>query len=136
MPVENNEIRNTQVVRQWRILLEVASTQQADPHALSQKFNVTAKTIRRDLHALAEAGFFAKHVVKASARSVEEIEKEPDCDSYIEDIRKLSTEGFRYYAAGKCGCGYPYKYHPQTFRMDWADFQEHAEECEVWVNAV
>lgn len=50
--------RNHQLIRQWRILLRLASARVATTYyALAADYGVSARTIRRDLAALQEAGF-------------------------------------------------------------------------------
>jgi predicted DNA-binding transcriptional regulator YafY len=51
-------MRNAEVIRQWQILREVESRRTGVTiHELADLVNVTTRTIRRDLHALQEAGF-------------------------------------------------------------------------------
>jgi len=49
--------RNAEVVRQWKILLELEASRRATINGLSELCDVTTRTIRRDLDALQEAGF-------------------------------------------------------------------------------
>jgi predicted DNA-binding transcriptional regulator YafY len=49
--------RNAEVVRQWRILLELEASRRGTINGLAEKCHVTTRTIRRDLDALQEAGF-------------------------------------------------------------------------------
>lgn len=50
--------RNHQLIRQWRILLRLASARVATTYsALATDYGVSVRTIRRDLAALQEAGF-------------------------------------------------------------------------------
>jgi predicted DNA-binding transcriptional regulator YafY len=49
--------RNAEVIRQWKILLEIESSRRGTIKGLAEKCDVTTRTIRRDLDALQEAGF-------------------------------------------------------------------------------
>jgi predicted DNA-binding transcriptional regulator YafY len=49
--------RNAEVVRQWRILLEIEASRRGTIDHLAEMCGVTTRTIRRDLDALQEAGF-------------------------------------------------------------------------------
>jgi len=49
--------RNAEVVRQWKILLELEASRRGTINGLAEKCGVTTRTIRRDLDALQEAGF-------------------------------------------------------------------------------
>jgi len=49
--------RNAEVVRQWKILLEIEASRRGTINGLAQICGVTTRTIRRDLEALQEAGF-------------------------------------------------------------------------------
>jgi predicted DNA-binding transcriptional regulator YafY len=49
--------RNAEVVRQWKILLEIESSRRGTVNGLAELCGVTTRTIRRDLDALQEAGF-------------------------------------------------------------------------------
>jgi predicted DNA-binding transcriptional regulator YafY len=49
--------RNAEVIRQWKILLEIESSRRGTVNGLAEKCGVTTRTIRRDLDALQEAGF-------------------------------------------------------------------------------
>jgi predicted DNA-binding transcriptional regulator YafY len=49
--------RNAEVVRQWRILLELEASRWGTIDGLAEKCGVTTRTIRRDIDALQEAGF-------------------------------------------------------------------------------
>jgi predicted DNA-binding transcriptional regulator YafY len=49
--------RNAEVVRQWKILLEVEASRRGTIKGLATMCGVTTRTIRRDLDALQEAGF-------------------------------------------------------------------------------
>jgi predicted DNA-binding transcriptional regulator YafY len=50
-------MRNAEVIRQWRILKTVETSQHATTSALAADSGVTERTIRRDIEALQEAGF-------------------------------------------------------------------------------
>ena len=49
--------RNEEVIRQWKMLRQIASTRRNTIPKLAQEFTVNARTIRRDLAALQAAGF-------------------------------------------------------------------------------
>ena len=49
--------RNAEVVRQWKILLEIEASRRGTITGLAEMCGVTTRTIRRDLDALQEAGF-------------------------------------------------------------------------------
>ena len=49
--------RNAEVIRQWKILLEVEASRRGTIDGLAAMCGVTTRTIRRDLEALQEAGF-------------------------------------------------------------------------------
>jgi predicted DNA-binding transcriptional regulator YafY len=49
--------RNEEVIRQWKMLRQIASTRGNTIPKLAQEFTVNARTIRRDLAALQAAGF-------------------------------------------------------------------------------
>lgn len=50
--------RNQQLIRQWKIILRLASSRAATTYyALAADYGVSDRTIRRDLAALQEAGF-------------------------------------------------------------------------------
>jgi predicted DNA-binding transcriptional regulator YafY len=49
--------RNAEVVRQWKILLEIEASRRGTINGLAELCGVTTRTIRRDLDALQEAGF-------------------------------------------------------------------------------
>lgn len=50
--------RNHQLIRQWRILLRLATARVATSYyALAADHGVSSRTVRRDLAALQEAGF-------------------------------------------------------------------------------
>lgn len=49
--------RNAEVVRQWKILLEIEASRRSTIDRLAEMCGVSTRTIRRDLNALQEAGF-------------------------------------------------------------------------------
>jgi predicted DNA-binding transcriptional regulator YafY len=49
--------RNAEVVRQWKILLEIEASRRGTIDGLAEMCGVSTRTIRRDLDALQEAGF-------------------------------------------------------------------------------
>ena len=49
--------RNSELIRQWTILQQLASSRASTIPSLSADLNVTTRTIRRDLVALQAAGF-------------------------------------------------------------------------------
>ncbi len=49
--------RNAEVVRQWKILLDIEASRRGTIDGLAARCGVTTRTIRRDLDALQEAGF-------------------------------------------------------------------------------
>jgi predicted DNA-binding transcriptional regulator YafY len=50
-------MRNSEVIRQWKILKRIEAGRFTSTAALAQEHGVTERTIRRDLEALQEAGF-------------------------------------------------------------------------------
>lgn len=48
--------RNADVVRQWKILLEIEASRRGTIGGLAEMCGVTTRTIRRDLDTLQEAG--------------------------------------------------------------------------------
>jgi proteasome accessory factor B len=50
-------MRNSEVIRQWKILKRIEAGRLTSTAALAQEHGVTDRTIRRDLEALQEAGF-------------------------------------------------------------------------------
>ena len=49
--------RNSELIRQWKLLQRLATRRNSTIPALAQDLKVSTRTIRRDLHALDEAGF-------------------------------------------------------------------------------
>ncbi len=49
--------RNTEIIRQWKILIDIASSADCTIASLAAKYEVCDRTVRRDLAALESAGF-------------------------------------------------------------------------------
>ena len=50
-------MRNAEVIRQWKILKTIETGRYTSSQKLAEAYDVTERTIRRDIEALQEAGF-------------------------------------------------------------------------------
>src|SRR5262245_43620034 len=96
--------RNSEVIRQWTLLRELAGTRTSTISKLSEEVNVTTRTIRRDLAALQAAGcpvYALRGWILGFGRLVRVV-----TPSYLVDaIQEELDEARRQYESGGFGSG-------------------------------
>lgn len=128
--------RNDQLVRQWKLLRYLGNgyfpLEDINMNDLGEILERTHKTIRRDLEALLEAGFFTAYGVKdgynkiVRAQRVHKLERIPRIREEIRGIEKLSSsEAMLDMDLFKCNhCTYRFR-KLDNGKIDMLDFRTH-----------
>lgn len=120
-------MRNNQLIRQWKILRYIANGH-LDPVSLelpelSERFNKSYKTIRRDLQGLVDAGFLISFAFK-SPKKKRVLRPNPRLTTELRGIEKSAQPNVASANLLQCN-SCPYLFKTVDGRLDMKDFRKH-----------